>query len=86
MVGGRRAALRRGEDIPGLPEGPQKGILISVPLFHVTGLTSLAVCPIFKIWERYHPNTVPKMLATMAGLKIVMMRKWNPNEGNDPFV
>ncbi|KJA24659.1 hypothetical protein HYPSUDRAFT_38744 [Hypholoma sublateritium FD-334 SS-4] len=63
MVGGRRAALRRGEEIPGLPEGPQKGILISVPLFHVTGLTSLA------------------MLATMAGLKIVMMRKWNPNEG-----
>ena len=42
-VGGRRAALRRGEPIPGLPEGPQKGILISVPLFHVTGLTSLAV-------------------------------------------
>ncbi|KAF8974758.1 hypothetical protein BDZ97DRAFT_1775265 [Flammula alnicola] len=62
-VGGRRAALRRGEDIPVPPVGPQKGILLSVPLFHVTGLTSLT------------------MLATMAGLKIVMMRKWNPNEG-----
>ncbi|KDR83762.1 hypothetical protein GALMADRAFT_236121 [Galerina marginata CBS 339.88] len=62
-VGGRRAALRRGEDIPAPPVGPQKGILLSVPLFHVTGLTSLV------------------MLATMAGLKIVMMRKWDPEEG-----
>ncbi|KAF8913879.1 hypothetical protein CPB84DRAFT_1757805 [Gymnopilus junonius] len=62
-VGGRRAALRRGEDIPGPPTGPQKGILLSVPLFHVTGLTSLA------------------MLATMGGFKIVMMRKWDSEEG-----
>ncbi|KAF9476463.1 acetyl-CoA synthetase-like protein [Pholiota conissans] len=61
-VSGRRASLRRGEDIAPPPAGPQKGILISVPLFHVTGLTSLA------------------MLSTMAGFKIVMMRKWNPDE------
>jgi len=42
-VGGRRAALRRGEDLTPPPVGPQKAILLSVPLFHVTGLTSLAV-------------------------------------------
>jgi len=44
-VNARRAALRRGED-PDVPvplQGPQKGVLISVPLFHVTGSTSLAV-------------------------------------------
>ncbi|KAJ3515337.1 hypothetical protein NLJ89_g1824 [Agrocybe chaxingu] len=62
-VGTRRAALRRGEGIPTPPVGPQKAILLSVPLFHVTGLTSLT------------------MLATMGGLKIVMMRKWIPEEG-----
>uniref|UniRef100_A0A8H8CLN0 Uncharacterized protein n=1 Tax=Psilocybe cubensis TaxID=181762 RepID=A0A8H8CLN0_PSICU len=62
-AGGRRAALRRGESIPPPPTGPQKAILLSVPLFHVTGLTSLT------------------MLSTMVGLKIVMMRKWNPEEG-----
>lgn len=43
MFGGRRAALRRGDNIPAPPVGPQKGILLSVPLFHVTGLTSLTV-------------------------------------------
>ncbi|THH19787.1 hypothetical protein EW146_g1465 [Bondarzewia mesenterica] len=45
LVGSRRAILRRGEPLPPfvVPEGPQKGILISVPLFHVTGSTSLSV-------------------------------------------
>ncbi|PPQ63866.1 hypothetical protein CVT24_009492 [Panaeolus cyanescens] len=43
MVSGRRAALRRGEGIPVPVPGPQKGILIPVPLFHVTGLTSLSM-------------------------------------------
>lgn len=43
-VGGFRANLRRGEMIPTESSGPQKGMLISVPLFHVTGSTSLAVC------------------------------------------
>ncbi|KAF8165363.1 hypothetical protein B0H34DRAFT_688919 [Crassisporium funariophilum] len=62
MVGSRRAILRRGEDIPAPIVGPQKGILISVPLFHVTGLTSLS------------------MLATLTGMKIVLMRKWKPEE------
>ncbi|KAJ2915027.1 hypothetical protein MD484_g5364, partial [Candolleomyces efflorescens] len=63
-VASRRAALRKGEDPAPLaaPTGPQKGILISVPLFHVTGSTSLA------------------MLATLAGMKIVLMRKWIPEE------
>lgn len=45
LVGSRRAALRRGEDISSAPPpGPQKGILVSVPFFHVTGSTSLSVC------------------------------------------
>ena len=44
MAGGARAALRRGENYPlPLQEGPQKGILVSVPLFHVTGMTSFSV-------------------------------------------
>ncbi|KAF6762632.1 long-chain-fatty-acid-CoA ligase [Ephemerocybe angulata] len=66
-VGSRRAALRRGENPPATPEkpeGPQKGILISVPLFHVTGSTSLA------------------MLGTLSGMKIVLMRKWLPEEAS----
>ncbi|KAJ3865458.1 hypothetical protein EV359DRAFT_38801 [Lentinula novae-zelandiae] len=63
QVGPRRAILRRGENLTPPPAGPQKGALIAVPLFHVTGLTSYS------------------MLATMAGMKIVMMRKWIPAEG-----
>ncbi|KAL0949958.1 hypothetical protein HGRIS_009978 [Hohenbuehelia grisea] len=63
LVGSRRAMLRRGEDLPSAPlPGPQKGVLVSVPFFHVTGTTSLS------------------MMATLTGLKIVLMRKWNPEE------
>ncbi|KAF8805416.1 acetyl-CoA synthetase-like protein [Phlegmacium glaucopus] len=44
LVRSRRAILRRGEVLT-QPEstGPQKGVLISVPLFHVTGMTGLAM-------------------------------------------
>ncbi|KAF9462626.1 hypothetical protein BDZ94DRAFT_713673 [Collybia nuda] len=64
LVAGRRAILRRGGDIPDtiIPDAPQKGILVSVPLFHVTGLNSHS------------------MLASIAGIKIVFMRKWIPEE------
>ncbi|KAF8639785.1 hypothetical protein AX17_001045 [Amanita inopinata Kibby_2008] len=63
LVGSARARLRRGESLPPPPpSGPQKGVLLSVPFFHVTGLTSLS------------------MLSTMSGLKIVLMRKWDPDE------
>lgn len=64
LVAGRRAILRRGDDIlETLPEGPQKGILVSVPLFHVTGLTSHSVsgqlaswCPkVFLYFDRCWP-------------------------------
>ncbi|KAK7695997.1 hypothetical protein QCA50_000637 [Cerrena zonata] len=43
-VGSSRAVLRRGDDlpVPSLSE-PQKGLLISVPFFHVTGSTSLSM-------------------------------------------
>ncbi|KAK0226097.1 hypothetical protein IW262DRAFT_1457335 [Armillaria fumosa] len=58
VVGNRRAALRRGENLISTPSGPQKGALIAVPLFHVTGTTSYT------------------MMATMLGMKIVLMRKW----------
>lgn len=45
MVGGIRADLRRGGDYPdfNVEDIPQKGALIGVPLFHVTGLTSFTV-------------------------------------------
>ncbi|KAJ3803041.1 hypothetical protein GGU11DRAFT_671694 [Lentinula aff. detonsa] len=62
QVATRRAILRGGGNLTPPPDGPQKGALIAVPLFHVTGLTSYS------------------MLATMAGMKIVMMRKWIPEE------
>ncbi|KAK0212665.1 hypothetical protein DFS33DRAFT_1391485 [Desarmillaria ectypa] len=58
VVGNRRAALRRGENLNSTPSGPQKGALIAVPLFHVTGTTSYT------------------MMATMLGMKVVLMRKW----------
>ncbi|KAK1218480.1 hypothetical protein PQX77_018806 [Marasmius sp. AFHP31] len=65
LVGNRRAALRRGEDLaPAQDDGPQKGALVAVPLFHVTGLTSYS------------------MMATMLGYKIVLMRKWIPEEAS----
>ncbi|KAL1759440.1 hypothetical protein FB107DRAFT_205000 [Schizophyllum commune] len=65
LVGSRRAALRRGEDITFslTCNLPQKGALVAVPLFHVTGTTSYS------------------MMATMTGMKIVLMRKWDPIEG-----
>ncbi|KAL1661644.1 hypothetical protein GGF50DRAFT_105003 [Schizophyllum commune] len=58
LVGSRRAALRRGEDITSslTCNLPQKGALVAVPLFHVTGTTSYS------------------MIATMTGMKIVLMR------------
>ena len=46
LVAGHRATLRRGEDYPDLMgEIPQKGVLVAVPLFHVTGITSFSVRP-----------------------------------------
>ncbi|KAJ3516840.1 hypothetical protein NLJ89_g878 [Agrocybe chaxingu] len=64
LAGGFRAALRRGEDFPTKQRTvPQKAILVSVPLFHVTGSTSFS------------------MMATATGMKIVLMRKWDVEEG-----
>ena len=43
-----RTLLRRGEELPvANVNDPQKAVLLSVPLFHVTGLTSFAVCQRF---------------------------------------
>ncbi|KAK0243582.1 hypothetical protein EDD85DRAFT_804452 [Armillaria nabsnona] len=69
IVGGQRALLRRGGSLPdpaALAQEPQKGALISVPLFHVSGTTSYS------------------MLATMSGMKIILMTKWIPEEGYVP--
>ncbi|KAK0184106.1 hypothetical protein F5146DRAFT_1076004 [Armillaria mellea] len=65
IVGGMRTLLRRGGNLPdpAVPvKGPQKGALIAVPLFHVTGTTSYT------------------MLATMSGMKIILMTKWITEE------
>ncbi|KNZ77743.1 2-succinylbenzoate--CoA ligase [Termitomyces sp. J132] len=45
MVGSMRASLRKGEDysVFDKDEEPQKGILVAVPLFHVTGTTSFSM-------------------------------------------
>ncbi|KAG5636317.1 hypothetical protein H0H81_008431 [Sphagnurus paluster] len=45
MVGSLRAAIRAGGEYPDLnvQDDPQKGLLIGVPLFHVTGLTSFTM-------------------------------------------
>ncbi|KAJ7096301.1 hypothetical protein C8R44DRAFT_812674 [Mycena epipterygia] len=61
-AGNIRASLRRGEGIPSAPSGPQKGVLVAVPLFHVTGSTSFS------------------MVGTMNGMKIILVRKWDPEE------
>ncbi|TFK44712.1 hypothetical protein BDQ12DRAFT_742029 [Crucibulum laeve] len=65
LVGGYRAGLRKGDGIP-VPtkNGVQKGALVAVPLFHVTGSTSYS------------------MMATMTGMKIVLTKKWIPEEVN----
>ncbi|KAJ7576812.1 hypothetical protein C8J56DRAFT_971681 [Mycena floridula] len=64
FIAGPRAILRRGEELPEPPKpnDPEKGFLISVPLFHVTGLTSHL------------------MIATMNGMKAILIRKWVPEE------
>ncbi|KAL0577769.1 hypothetical protein V5O48_004227 [Marasmius crinis-equi] len=46
LVSGMRCTLRDGEDIVPPPPGPQSGVLISVPFFHVTGTTSQAMSAI----------------------------------------
>lgn len=44
LVGGFRAALRKGLPLPSVQRpGPQAGSLVAVPLFHVTGSTSYSV-------------------------------------------
>lgn len=63
LVGGFRAALRRGGSLPSVQRpGPQVGALVAVPLFHVTGSTSYS------------------MMATLTGMKIILTRKWVPEE------
>ena len=66
LVGGFRAALRRGEDLSPSPSPnpsaststsppvvPQKAALVAVPLFHVTGSTSYSVGPLPTPSQRY---------------------------------
>ncbi|KAK0475364.1 hypothetical protein IW261DRAFT_1402573 [Armillaria novae-zelandiae] len=75
IVGGIRALLRRGGNLPdpATPaNGPQKGALIAVPLFHVTGTTSYTV-------RRF--LYMDAMLAIMSGMKIILMTKWIAEEG-----
>ncbi|KAJ8080081.1 hypothetical protein PM082_016909 [Marasmius tenuissimus] len=43
MIASMRSILRDGEDLVPPPPGPQGGILISVPFFHVTGTSSQAM-------------------------------------------
>ncbi|KAF8161102.1 hypothetical protein B0H34DRAFT_654088 [Crassisporium funariophilum] len=44
LVGGFRAAIRRGDDFPTIQRiEPQKATLVAVPLFHVTGSTSFSM-------------------------------------------
>jgi hypothetical protein len=81
MAGGAREALRRGADYPiTQEEGPQKGILIAVPLFHVSGTTSFSVNDSV-ILTTNSELTRHQMLATFSGMKIVLARKWVPEEG-----
>ncbi|KAF8658333.1 hypothetical protein AX16_002100 [Volvariella volvacea WC 439] len=70
LVGASRAALRRGEELPDPRKytGPQKGVLVCVPLFHVTGSTSFSI------------------MATLTGAKIILTRKWIPEEGMSTFI
>lgn len=81
QIRSRRAILRRGEQLPhpGLATGPQKGVLISVPLFHVIGLTGLAVREVAIF---LYPNlNIAQMMAIVGGLKIVLVRRWAAEDG-----
>ncbi|KIK68183.1 hypothetical protein GYMLUDRAFT_191347 [Collybiopsis luxurians FD-317 M1] len=63
LIGSMRNVLRNGESLDQpIPDEPQKGFLISVPFFHVTGTTSQAI------------------LASLRGIKIVLIRKWSVQE------
>ncbi|KAJ3742665.1 hypothetical protein DFH05DRAFT_1501677 [Lentinula detonsa] len=49
LVAPMRNTLRKGEDLDqSVPDEPQKGFLISVPFFHVTGTTSQALTATFR--------------------------------------
>ncbi|KAF7332194.1 hypothetical protein MKEN_00100400 [Mycena kentingensis (nom. inval.)] len=68
IVARRRALLRKGEEIP-VPsiDDPQQGFLISVPLFHVTGTTSMTMSATFigaKIvfLRKWHPQEAARLI------------------------
>lgn len=61
LVGGFRAAIRKGEDVPIIQRSsPQKAALINVPLFHVTGSTSYTVCCLLSQLA-YPTNQMPNL-------------------------
>ncbi|KAL0565991.1 hypothetical protein V5O48_016030, partial [Marasmius crinis-equi] len=80
LVAAMRSVLRDGEDIVPPPPGPQPGILISVPFFHVTGTTSQAVRVSVVGSDFDHVTDNLQMSAIVTGGKIVLMRNWNPKE------
>ncbi|KAJ7084407.1 hypothetical protein B0H15DRAFT_849054 [Mycena belliarum] len=66
---GIRASLRRGHGLPSSPTGPQKGVLLSAPLFHVTGLTSYSMVATmngFKIimMHKWNPEDAARLIKT----------------------
>ncbi|SJL16994.1 related to 4-coumarate--CoA ligase 1 [Armillaria ostoyae] len=68
IVGGRRALLRRGGNLPdpaALAQEPQKGALISVPLFHVSGTTSYSVIFSFSYISFISPGFLKKASARL---------------------
>ncbi|TDL16667.1 long-chain-fatty-acid-CoA ligase [Rickenella mellea] len=68
-----RSYLRKGESLPPLndPSIPKKVCLLSVPLFHVAGNTTTLVSVPFL------SSHVPH---TLLGSKIIILRRWDPNE------
>ncbi|KAL1698610.1 hypothetical protein EV121DRAFT_284658 [Schizophyllum commune] len=67
LAGTRRAMIRRGEEIPtGVVPDPI-GMLLPVPLFHITG-------------ERI-AGDAQSLMAVFGGAKVVLVRKYTPKQG-----
>ena len=74
--------MRRGEDLVlEKPATPPKGILIPVPLFHVTGSTSMMVRLSYVLFRNTIFTLFVQMGGAFVGAKVVFMRKWEPKEG-----
>ncbi|KAJ7647316.1 hypothetical protein FB45DRAFT_893048 [Roridomyces roridus] len=78
LVAATRASLRRGEDGPAAAAGPQRGVLVAVPFFHVTGSTSFSMLATMNgskiiLMPKWDPESgdVPAMVSDLVRSSLV---------------